>query len=344
MLVLALRSLCGCLWLGAARVLAGPHQPSPPAASSNVLSSSGSAGGVLSAADGGVTTSPPQLADVSSDVTMSLLPGSSVNPYYFGFCLESYVGITMGLPLNDTAVMAIAKALHTGVLRYPGGTLSNLFDARTGRYVLPAPADLFPVGTPSCHAGTLGGGVIATQNTTTTSAMAWCNANPRCGGWTAKAACGTSDVVSVDFKDGWGATHHLQKPGYSFWLRGPKGGYPSGYDKWIPWGELTNKLPLGEYSARKYLQVRGWMIMIDDSATPQRLSEAYLCWGAACVLVRSDSSNAMPVVVAGLGLRHKANNLVYQRVQPQRLRSMFAGRVHRVAAESARARGHHRIW
>ena len=141
--------------------------------------SSSSAQQLLSAGEFGDTTETSLAGATATDVTMTLLPGVSVDPYYFGYCLESYVGITMGLPLNDTAVVAVAKALHTGVLRFPGGTLSNLFDARTGRYVLPAPAEMFPAG------------------------------------------------------------------------------YPSGYDKWIPWGELTNKLPFGEYSARNYLQGLG---------------------------------------------------------------------------------------
>jgi hypothetical protein len=148
-------------------------QPAASSSSAQQLLSAGEFGDTTETSLDGATA-----ADVT-DVTMTLLPGVSVDPYYFGYCLESYVGITMGLPLNDTAVVAVAKALHTGVLRFPGGTLSNLFDARTGRYVLPAPAEMFPAG------------------------------------------------------------------------------YPSGYDKWIPWGELTNKLPLGEYSARNYLQGLG---------------------------------------------------------------------------------------
>jgi hypothetical protein len=149
-------------------------------------------------------------------VTMTLLPGAIVDPYYFGFCLEAYVGITMGLPFNDTAVVSIAKALHTGVLRYPGGTLSNLFDTRTGHYVLPAPPSLFPGGEPSCHSGTLGGGVLATQNTTAAAAAAWCAANPRCSGWAAPGRCSAGGVLNgVEFKDSWGAKRPMSKVGWS---------------------------------------------------------------------------------------------------------------------------------
>jgi hypothetical protein len=52
----------------------------------------------------------------------------------FGYNLEVFVTMTNN-SMDDTAGLAIADALHLGTLRYPGGTMSNIWDSRAGRYV-----------------------------------------------------------------------------------------------------------------------------------------------------------------------------------------------------------------
>ena len=76
-------------------------------------------------------------------VTLRVLDGQPVDPYLFGYNAEAYIGITLNKLLNDTAGIAAAKALHAGVFRYPGGTLSNTWNPMSGQYVEPAP---FPGG------------------------------------------------------------------------------------------------------------------------------------------------------------------------------------------------------
>ena len=71
--------------------------------------------------------------------TLTPLAGRPVDPYLFGYNAESYVGIVLNLTLNDTAGVRAARALHPGVFRYPGGTLSNVWDPRTGHYVEQSP-------------------------------------------------------------------------------------------------------------------------------------------------------------------------------------------------------------
>lgn len=51
--------------------------------------------------------------------------------------MESW-GQDINLTDNDSAGLALTSALHTGVLRYPGGTGSNIWDPRTGHF-LPIP-------------------------------------------------------------------------------------------------------------------------------------------------------------------------------------------------------------
>ena len=60
--------------------------------------------------------------------TLRVLDGKTVDPYLFGYNAEAYIGITLNKLFNDTAGIAAAKALHAGVFRYPGGTLSNLWN------------------------------------------------------------------------------------------------------------------------------------------------------------------------------------------------------------------------
>ena len=59
--------------------------------------------------------------------------GVPVNPALFGYNLEVYGTMTPNT-FDDTAGLGIAKALHLGVLRYPGGTMSNVWDPQRGRY------------------------------------------------------------------------------------------------------------------------------------------------------------------------------------------------------------------
>ena len=83
---------------------------------------------VSSSAAGGTS---PQAA--SGDVcTLSAQPGVPVNPQLFGYNLEVF-GTMMNNSMSDTGGMAIADALHLGTLRYPGGTMSNVWDSQAGR-------------------------------------------------------------------------------------------------------------------------------------------------------------------------------------------------------------------
>ena len=75
----------------------------------------------------------------AAPATLRPLAGRPVDPYLFGYNAESYVGIVLNLTLNDTAGVRAARALHPGVFRYPGGTLSNVWDPRTGHYVEQSP-------------------------------------------------------------------------------------------------------------------------------------------------------------------------------------------------------------
>lgn len=82
----------------------------------------------------GRTPAPPATANA----TLRLLSGAATNPYLFGYSLDSF-GDSLNLSFSDTGGVAMARAMHLGVLRYPGGTGSNIWDLRKGRYVAPMP-------------------------------------------------------------------------------------------------------------------------------------------------------------------------------------------------------------
>ena len=65
--------------------------------------------------------------------TLVQQPGVQLNPRLFGYNLEVY-GTMINNSFSDTAGLAIADALHLGALRYPGGTMSNVWDPILGRY------------------------------------------------------------------------------------------------------------------------------------------------------------------------------------------------------------------
>ena len=65
---------------------------------------------------------------------MSAQQGVPVNPQLFGYNLEVF-GTMTNNSMSDTGGVAIADALHLGTLRYPGGTMSNVWDSKEGRYV-----------------------------------------------------------------------------------------------------------------------------------------------------------------------------------------------------------------
>ena len=71
-------------------------------------------------------------------VKLRILPGRPVEPAFFGWDMEEW-GLILNLTFNDTAGIALTSALHPGVLRYPGGTGSNIWDYEAGHY-LPVPA------------------------------------------------------------------------------------------------------------------------------------------------------------------------------------------------------------
>ena len=69
----------------------------------------------------------------TAPATLRVLEGEAVDPYLFGYNAEAYIGITLNKLFNDTAGIAAAKALHPGVFRYPGGTLSNTWNPSMSR-------------------------------------------------------------------------------------------------------------------------------------------------------------------------------------------------------------------
>jgi hypothetical protein len=64
-------------------------------------------------------TPPPPPPVPPGVVTLLVLDGRPVDPHYFGWNLESW-GQDINLTYSDAAGLAYTKALHTGVLRYPG--------------------------------------------------------------------------------------------------------------------------------------------------------------------------------------------------------------------------------
>jgi hypothetical protein len=72
-------------------------------------------------------------------VSLQIMPGRPVDPYLFGWNLEQWASV-LNLTFSDTAGLALTAALQPGVLRYPGGTNSNIWDTKTGQYVSPLPS------------------------------------------------------------------------------------------------------------------------------------------------------------------------------------------------------------
>jgi len=67
-------------------------------------------------------------------VSLTVGQGAPVNQALFGWDLEEW-GSALNLSFGDTAGLALTEALHPGVLRYPSGTGSNIWDMRKGRYI-----------------------------------------------------------------------------------------------------------------------------------------------------------------------------------------------------------------
>ena len=84
------------------------------------------------------TPTPPPPPVAPGVLSLRILSGRPVEPALFGWDMEEW-GLILNLTYNDTAGMALTTALHPGVLRYPGGTGSNIWDPRAGKY-LPLPA------------------------------------------------------------------------------------------------------------------------------------------------------------------------------------------------------------
>ena len=78
-------------------------------------------------------------AAAAAPFPLHILGGRPVDPYLFGWNLEQWASV-LNLTFADRAGIALADALHPGVLRYPGGTNSNIWDTRAGRYVRPIPS------------------------------------------------------------------------------------------------------------------------------------------------------------------------------------------------------------
>ena len=70
-------------------------------------------------------------------VSLDVQDGTPINQHLFGYDLEEW-GSPLNLTYNDTAGLALTEALHPGVLRYPSGTGSNIWDTIRGRFI-PAP-------------------------------------------------------------------------------------------------------------------------------------------------------------------------------------------------------------
>ena len=71
-------------------------------------------------------------------VFLHIMPGRAVDHNLFGWNLEQWASV-LNLTFSDTAGLALTAALQPGVLRYPGGTNSNIWNTKTGRYVSPLP-------------------------------------------------------------------------------------------------------------------------------------------------------------------------------------------------------------
>jgi hypothetical protein len=71
-----------------------------------------------------------------ANVTLRVSSWQAANPYLFGYNLET-LGTMIPNRFDDTGAMSIGAALQLGTLRYPGGTMANIWDMREGRYVDP---------------------------------------------------------------------------------------------------------------------------------------------------------------------------------------------------------------
>ena len=72
----------------------------------------------------------------------------------------------------------------------------------------PRPLLIVEGGNASCCQGSMGGGALFAANLTLSDAAAWCANNSKCFGWTAltgSSLCPTTGLLSVSFKDSWGA-------------------------------------------------------------------------------------------------------------------------------------------
>lgn len=82
---------------------------------------------------------PPPSPPPPGAVRLSLQAGMPVDPYYFGWDLEGWTDAMYGtsFPFNDTGGVSLTEALSPGVLRYPGGTGSNIWNMTSGRFTMP---------------------------------------------------------------------------------------------------------------------------------------------------------------------------------------------------------------
>eukprot|EP00051_Salpingoeca_urceolata_P026475 m.477434 g.477434 ORF g.477434 m.477434 type:complete len:515 (+) comp20845_c0_seq1:1038-2582(+) len=101
--------------------------------------------------------------------TVGMPEAIPINPRMFGF--SSYIGAVVNLTFEDPAVLRVMDTLHVGSLRYPGGSIANVWNLSTGRWV-PSVQDEYADRTAAFPAGTFGparywaafGSRIATPN------------------------------------------------------------------------------------------------------------------------------------------------------------------------------------
>ena len=77
----------------------------------------------------------------------------------------------------------------------------------------------------TCHDGSLGGGILYQANLTIADSVAWCVASPKCGGFAAQqpfpAACNSTAVLAVYFRDHYGAVRPVRAKGWTYWIPVP---------------------------------------------------------------------------------------------------------------------------
>ena len=88
----------------------------------------------------------------------------------------------------------------------------------SGAAALAASASTF-----SCKGGhRLGGGDMHVANVNVSAAIGWCNASPRCAGFTAaNVSCSAAGVVEAHFQDSWGAHRLHTDPHWASWTAAP---------------------------------------------------------------------------------------------------------------------------